>query len=238
MTVGAAWNRAVDLVVRTPTCELEQKTLLARKLLHTSQILAVAPFMAAGRRTLGLALLGSSTCVLITQRRVPWASLALLTLLAGVRRPALGGAWVVFTAGDGLAGIAGRALGGPRLPWNHRKSWAGSAAFVLAAAAALFGFLRRYQPHVASRRAAGLAALTALAAATVETLPLPVDDNYSVPVVAGLMIEGLRRPLLRDQAPPGLPAAARTCCSTAPRASSAMRCASVIPVRPVMSRRS
>ncbi len=187
------WNRIVDLVVRTRSRELSDRTLLARKLLHTSQILAVQPFMSLRGRTLGLALLGACGCVLATQRRMPWASLGLLTLLLSVRRPALGGAWAVFTAGDGPAAIAGRLVGGPRLPWNRNKTWSGSAAFALSGTLALYGFLRRYQPRLARHRAIGIATLAALSAAAVEALPLPVDDNYTVPVAAGLVIEGLLR---------------------------------------------
>jgi hypothetical protein len=189
------WDRAVDLVVRTRSGQLSDRMLLARKLLHTSQILAAPAFLALHRRVLGAALVGSCACVLTTQRRVPWASLGLLTLLVSVRRPALGGAWVVFTAGDGLAGIAGRMLGGPRLAWNREKTWSGSAAFVVAASAALYGFLRRWQPGASARRSLVVAMSTCLAAAAAESLSIPLDDNYSVPVVAGLLLDILlRRP--------------------------------------------
>ncbi len=177
--------------MRTRTCELNDRTAIARKLLHTSQVVAVVPFMGLDGRALGLALLGVCGAVPATQRRVPYASLALLTLLATVRRPALGGAWVVFTAGDGPAGIAGRALGGPRLPWNRAKTWWGSAAFAAGAGVALFCFLRRWQPQIKPGRAATISTLTALAAAAVETLPIPLDDNYTVPVIAGLLLDRL-----------------------------------------------
>ena len=39
--------------------------------------------------------------------------------------------WGVLAFGDGMASLVGQALGGPRLPWNPRKSWAGFVAFVL-----------------------------------------------------------------------------------------------------------
>jgi dolichol kinase len=188
-SLSERWNRSVDLVVRTPTGELGDRTAIARKLLHTSQIVAVLPFITLSRRTLALALLGSCAFVLTTQRRTPWASLGLLTLLLSVRRTAFGGAWVVFTAGDGLAGVAGRLLSGPHLPWNRAKTWAGSTAFLLAATAALYAFLERRQPRAGRPRSFLVALFTSLAAATVETLPLPLDDNYAVPVVAGLLLE-------------------------------------------------
>src|SRR5260370_39773753 len=47
--------------------------------------------------------------------------------------------WGVLAVGDGMASVVGQAAGGPRLPWNDRKSWPGFVAFVelgtLAAAA-------------------------------------------------------------------------------------------------------
>src|SRR6185503_14286817 len=34
-------------------------------------------------------------------------------------------AWGILAYGDGMATLVGQALGGPRLPWNPRKGWAG-----------------------------------------------------------------------------------------------------------------
>ena len=39
--------------------------------------------------------------------------------------------WGLLAVGDGMATIVGQSVGGPRLPWNPRKGWAGFAAFVL-----------------------------------------------------------------------------------------------------------
>jgi dolichol kinase len=185
------WNRFVDLAVRLNSRELDDAVVVRRKLLHTVQLLTVYPLMAADRRLVGLALLGSSSFVMATQRRLPYASLGMLTLLPCVRRPALGGAWVVFTAGDGLATIVGRLLGGSVLPWNRAKSWSGSTGFVVASTAALLWFLRRWRSPAGPRRRLAMAALTSLAAAAVESLDIPLDDNYSVIVVAGAILEAL-----------------------------------------------
>ena len=38
--------------------------------------------------------------------------------------------WGILAVGDGMASLVGQAAGGPRLPWNPRKGWAGFAAFV------------------------------------------------------------------------------------------------------------
>src|SRR6185436_4962865 len=39
--------------------------------------------------------------------------------------------WGILAFGDGMATVVGLAAGGPRLPWNAAKSWAGSLAFVV-----------------------------------------------------------------------------------------------------------
>src|SRR5215510_8449969 len=35
--------------------------------------------------------------------------------------------WGILAFGDGMASLVGQAVGGPRLPWNERKGWAGLA---------------------------------------------------------------------------------------------------------------
>ncbi len=58
--------------------------------------------------------------------------------------------WGVLAAGDGLATLAGQAVGGPRLPWNRDKTWAGTIVFVVAAAVGL-GMIG-YDNGIARRR--------------------------------------------------------------------------------------
>src|SRR5512142_56589 len=41
-----------------------------------------------------------------------------------------GSVWAILAFGDGFATLAGKAIRGPRLPWNPQKSWSGFAAFV------------------------------------------------------------------------------------------------------------
>ena len=37
--------------------------------------------------------------------------------------------WALLAFGDGVATLAGKAMGGGKLPWNRDKSWAGLLAF-------------------------------------------------------------------------------------------------------------
>ena len=87
-------------------------------------------------------------------------------------------ALLFLAVGDPLAALVGQRVRRPRL-WG--KSLAGTATFVAAALVvgvglALAGVTPRH-PGVA---------LGALVAALVELLPLPVDDNLTVPLAAGL----------------------------------------------------
>ncbi len=101
--------------------------------------------------------------------------------------PVAAAAWAVMALGDGAATIVGKKLKGPRLPWNRAKSWSGSSAFLIAAfwgAYGLYGWMTGdFGPAAVCLVVAGV-----LAGALVESLPLTVDDNLSVPLAAGIVI--------------------------------------------------
>jgi len=120
--------------------------------------------------------------------------------------------WGILAVGDGMAGLVGQALSGPRLPWNPRKGWAGLVAFVVfgaAAAAFLAAWVARLPlaadaPHWP--RTIGVALALALVCALVESLPTTLDDNVTVPlatVFALPLLAGARPELLAGD--PGLP---------------------------------
>lgn len=103
--------------------------------------------------------------------------------------------WGILAFGDGMASLAGRGLRSGPLPWNPRKSWLGSLAYFVcggAGAALLLGHTLTYQGEPA-RWAFWIAAaaVTAAVAALVESLPLGVDDNLSVPLLAAPLLFGL-----------------------------------------------
>lgn len=94
--------------------------------------------------------------------------------------PAVAAAAVAMQqVGDAAAALVGRRLGGVRWRGSH-KTLAGSAAFVVSALAT--GWLVAQWPGVSL--APGVLAAGALAAALAEALPLPVNDNLRVPLVA------------------------------------------------------
>jgi len=102
--------------------------------------------------------------------------------------------WGILAVGDGMAGLVGQATGGPRLPWNASKSWAGVVAFVLFGTAAA-GFLAAWTvraPLAALAahwpRTIGVALALALVCALVESLPTTLDDNVTVPLATALAL--------------------------------------------------
>jgi uncharacterized protein (TIGR00297 family) len=118
----------------------------------------------------------------------------LLLILVFYRRLEIAAAaWGLLAFGDGMATVAGMALGRRKLPWNRNKSWAGSIAYVLFGTAAASVLLLWTAPErgYGWPFALAAAACAALLAAALESLPQGLDDNIGVPLVAGLFLLGL-----------------------------------------------
>lgn len=127
--------------------------------------------------------------------------------------------WGLLAFGDGMATVAGLLVGGPRLPWNRAKSWAGLVAFVLygtAGAALLIVWTQRAVIDAAQRGTPapswiggsflddGLGGallpqplllllgclVAAVVAALAESLETGVDDNLIVPLAGGAALYG------------------------------------------------
>lgn len=92
-------------------------------------------------------------------------------------------AWVILAFGDGSATLIGRAMPIAKLPWNRDKSWGGLVAFILIGGAASYAISRYFGGP-------GTIAVVAavLASAFVESLPLGINDNITVPATAGAML--------------------------------------------------
>jgi uncharacterized protein (TIGR00297 family) len=117
----------------------------------------------------------------------------LLILVFYCRLEVAAAAWGILAFGDGLATVFGITWGRKRLPWNSRKSWMGSMAYVLfgglAAAALLLWTAPERGYDWPFALAVGFAA--ALLAAGLESLPQGLDDNIGVPMVSALFLFGL-----------------------------------------------
>lgn len=122
----------------------------------------------------------------------PLCVLLLILIFGQVRLEVAAAAWGILAFGDGMASVAGMALGRRKLPWNSHKSWVGSLAYVAfgtLAAAALLQWTAPGQYSWAFALAVSFAA--ALVAALLESIPQGLDDNLGVPLVSALFLFGL-----------------------------------------------
>jgi uncharacterized protein (TIGR00297 family) len=123
-------------------------------------------------------------------------SVLVLVLLFGRRMEVVGAVWAIMALGDGFASVAGETLHGPAIPWNRGKTWSGFAAFVAAGTLGSYALARWIAPSFPGLRLLLICAATAVVGAVVETLPIGLDDNISVPLICGsfmycaLLIEG------------------------------------------------
>lgn len=122
----------------------------------------------------------------------------LLLILAFPSRPDIAAAaWGILAWGDGAATLAGRAWGCRPLAWNRDKTIEGTLAFFVTASAA--GTFLAWWTVPAVTPAPILAftlvapVIAAGAAALAETVPIGLDDNITVPAVAGGVLWGLSR---------------------------------------------
>ena len=116
----------------------------------------------------------------------------LLILFFWNRLEVAAASWGILAFGDGMASVAGMALGRRKLPWNPRKSWVGTIAYVIFGTAAAAILLQWTAPGRYSWEFAIAAAFgAALVAALLESLPQGLDDNIGVPLVSALFLFGL-----------------------------------------------
>jgi uncharacterized protein (TIGR00297 family) len=113
----------------------------------------------------------------------------LLILAFRDRLDIVAGSWGVLACGDGMATLVGRRSSGRRIPWNPEKSVAGSCAFIIfggAAASFLCWWCRSTViPPPYHWFSIWMPWLAVVVAAFVETIPIRLDDNISVPATAG-----------------------------------------------------
>ncbi|RPJ60121.1 MAG: DUF92 domain-containing protein, partial [Acidobacteria bacterium] len=120
----------------------------------------------------------------------------LLLVLAFPRRPDIAAAaWGILGVGDGAATLVGSRVGARRLPWNDEKTAEGSLAFVVAGSIAGIARASWTRPAVSPLPpiafVVGAPVLAAAAAALVESIPVRLDDNISVPIAAAIVLGGL-----------------------------------------------
>jgi uncharacterized protein (TIGR00297 family) len=94
-------------------------------------------------------------------------------------------AWAIMALGDGMASVAGESLHGPALPWNREKRWTGFVAFVFAGSLGAYVLARWVSPALPGDKVLVVSVTGAIVGALVESVPIRLDDNVSVPLVSG-----------------------------------------------------
>lgn len=95
------------------------------------------------------------------------------------------GAWALVAIGDTAAAAIGQSRGTHPLPFNREKTWEGFAGFALLGGAAALLLMLWVSGGGFSLNALSVCAAGALAGAFGESLPIQLNDNITVPLLAG-----------------------------------------------------
>jgi uncharacterized protein (TIGR00297 family) len=96
--------------------------------------------------------------------------------------------WGLLALGDGMASIVGQALRGPSLPWNDSKGWLGFIAFVLFGTLGAFGLAVWTRPDLDPARTFAAVLALSFLTALVESMDTTLDDNFTVPLAAAILL--------------------------------------------------
>jgi uncharacterized protein (TIGR00297 family) len=128
----------------------------------------------------------------------PFAVLVLIVVFRNQPAFAASG-WVILAFGDGFASVFGRKTPVARLPWNADKSWGGLIAFAVAAFLGVFAVSRVFHTALSAPLIAAV-----VLCAIIESLPLGIDDNITVPLAAATVLLVFGRPPLHGLEVPAI----------------------------------
>lgn len=123
----------------------------------------------------------------------PLAVLALI-LCFPARLDIAATAWAILAAGDGFATLIGRRAGSRPLRWNRQKTRAGMVAFIFCGAlagVAVAGWMNHGRGVAPVWWIVVAPCAAAVIAAFVETSPIRLNDNISVPAAAAFVLWSL-----------------------------------------------
>ena len=119
-------------------------------------------------------------------RTYPLAVLGLIVLLPATQAAA---AWAVLGAGDAAASLVGRRLPAPPVVRGGKATWSGTPAFFVVGAAAATGVGRFVEATGGGRLGPAWGPLAAgAAAALIDLVRIPPDDNVPVATAAGIAL--------------------------------------------------
>lgn len=158
-----------------------------KKLVHLSGLIFVCPivWLRPWQTIILLSLIIGFSRIFLRFTAYGMISVCLLLLLSHNREVA-SAAWLTLILGDGMSTLCGIAWGGPSWSWNRRKTLIGSLAFLVSTVGGLSVlFILIFHHDVA--RSVVVAFACASGAAIMESLPLSVNDNLTVVLVAGML---------------------------------------------------
>ncbi|MCK9588892.1 MAG: hypothetical protein M0Q93_05940 [Terrimicrobiaceae bacterium] len=100
----------------------------------------------------------------------------------------VGAALAALALGDGFATLIGKKFNRPKLPWNKDKSLAGSLAFGIATFLGCLLAITWLGPLLPNNQVLAMALVAAVGGAIVESLPLKINDNVTVPLAVALLL--------------------------------------------------
>jgi uncharacterized protein (TIGR00297 family) len=114
--------------------------------------------------------------------------LVLIVLMRDRFAPVAAAVWAMMAFGDPAATIAGKLLGGPRLPWNPEKTWTGALAnWGVAGVSAVLVFRFVAARHL-EPAAVAILMVGAAVYAFLESMRTGVDDNLVAAVPTALVV--------------------------------------------------
>jgi len=114
--------------------------------------------------------------------------LVLIFLVLFFPLPAVIAGWSALSLGDGFATIIGLKYGQKKLPWNNKRSYAGSMAFMVSTFFGIVLTMSFLIPGLNFSYILAMALFSGLVGALIESLPLKIDDNLSVPLVVAVLV--------------------------------------------------
>ena len=70
-------------------------------------------------------------------------------------------------------------------PWNRQKTWPGFISFAVAGTVGAYLLTRWIAPEIPPHQALMVCAAASLLGGVFESIPIPLDDNITVPLVVG-----------------------------------------------------
>lgn len=97
-------------------------------------------------------------------------------------------AWCALAIGDAVSTVFGTRYGKKKLKWNFKKSYAGTSAFFIFTFIGMVFFTWWFRPDFAIINILLFSLIGSFAGAIIESLPLRLEDNMTVPLGTAIVL--------------------------------------------------